>query len=88
MVEEYRGNRRKRRARSIARYIAFAVFACLLPAVIASSARAGPLSSREDWAIGAISILFAVMLLVTAFLVRNLTRNLLSGFRNRQQNRL
>lgn len=84
MVDVYRDDRRKGRIGSIARYAAFTVFASLFPAFVASSARAGPLTAREDWAIGVISILFAVMLLLTVFLVRNLTRSLLSGIRNRQ----
>ncbi|NRG17697.1 hypothetical protein HPQ64_08350 [Rhizobiales bacterium] len=70
--------------RAILRYSAFAIAAALPPALLASSARAGPLSLGEDWAIGIISIAFSAMLTLSAVLARHLTKSLRAAARRSQ----
>lgn len=83
MVEK-RNRNALRKLSAILRYSAFAAAAALPPALLASSARAGPLSLGEDWAIGVISIAFSAMLTLSAVLARHLTKNLRAAARRSQ----
>jgi hypothetical protein len=94
MVERFRQGQDKRskparrpsnaRSRGVAPYACFIVIASLLPVLIASSAKAGQLTVGQDWAIGALSFAFALMLILSATLARHLMRNFLAGIRSRQ----